>query len=172
MKIFKRLFLGCLGLFLLLIVITSIILAEITVIMSGEDAGDLLGGSAIGNPIMLGAVQLFFLFVLVNGIHWIGRWAVGTGNLDDVILLIAWLQFILICLQVVQTVAFVVFPLLAAMIGLASIVLFFMLLTNFVAEVHGFNSLARVFFAIFVSLVSFAILLSIILSIFGFRITG
>ena len=50
--------------FLLLIVITSIILAEITVIMSGEDAGDLLGGSAIGNPLMLGAVQLFFLVVL------------------------------------------------------------------------------------------------------------
>lgn len=158
--------------FLLLIVIASIILAELTLILGGGNAEDFLGGSAIGNPIILGAVQLFFLFMLVRGVHFIGKMAGGTGTLDDVILLVVWLQFILICLQVVQTIAFVVFPLLAAMIGLASVGLFFMLLTHFVAEVHGFKSLGRVFFAILVSLVGFAIFLSFPLSLLGIRITG
>lgn len=157
---------------LLLIVVISIILAEITLMLGGDSEGAVFGGPALSSPIVLGAVQLFFLVVMVNAIFLIGRRAGGHGSLDDAILLVTWLQFILICIQVAQTVIFLVVPAFAAMIGLASVVLFFWLLTNFVAEMHGFNSLGGVFTAILATLIGFAVVMSVILTVFGFQITG
>ena len=56
-----------------------------------------------------------------------------------------WLQFIMALLQAVQLVAVLILPLLAALLGLVGLGLFFWLLTGFVAELHGFRSPMQVF---------------------------
>jgi hypothetical protein len=69
----------------------------------------------------------------------------GTGTFPDALILMVWLQFILLCVQLVQVLAGVMLPVLADLIGLAGLGLLLWLLTNFVAELHGFRSLIAVF---------------------------
>ena len=90
----------------------------------------------------------FRTFVLQGAVMAAGAWAMfaagtargGTGSLSGAISLVAWLQFVLLLLQVAQLVAQVILPPLAGIIGFAGVVLFFWLLTAFVMELHGFRS--------------------------------
>lgn len=151
---------------LLLIVVLSAVLAQLTFLIAGS-GGASIAGPFPASPFTLGIVQLFLLLAMVGGIHVIGRRAGGTGELDDAILLVAWLQFIMICLQVLQTAALFLLPPLSLLIGIAGLVLFFWLLTNFIAELHGFKSLTAILVGIMISMVAFAILLSILLGLSG-----
>lgn len=157
---------------LILVLVVGVIFAETTVFINGTTDDLLFGGPVFDNPVILGAIQMFFLFVMVNAIYFVGRRAGGYGGYDDSILLVAWLQFILIGVQVLQTLAFIFVPAVGVLIGLASVVLFFWLLTNFIAELHGFNSRGNVFAVSLVFLLGFAVLLSFILSALGFQIAG
>jgi Yip1 domain len=116
----------------------------------------------IATPIRTAVLQVVVLLVLVQGIYRIGRWRGGTGSFADAMLLVSWLQFILLVLQLVQIVMMVLLPPVGELLGLAGLVLFLWLLTNFVAELHGFRSLLLVFVSIIFSLVSLAFLLSLL----------
>ena len=94
-----------------------------------------------------------------------------TGCIPTV-LLIAWLQFIMVCIQVVQTALMLIVPPFASLLGIAGLVLFMWLLTNFIAVIHGFRSLGQVFVMILVSLFVLAFVLSILLSIAGVTVPG
>jgi len=87
-------------------------------------------------------------------------------------LLVSWLQFVLICLQVVQIVAMVLLPPLAFLIGVAGIILFFWLLTAFVAELHGFSSTIGVFVSILIVMVVFTTLFRFLLGVLGIAALG
>ncbi|MFV2002046.1 MAG: Yip1 family protein [Paracoccaceae bacterium] len=157
---------------LLLIAVLSALMAGLSLLIGGAGGVALAGGPVVVSPIVLGAAQLFLLFSMVLGIHFIGTRFGGHGKLDDAILLVAWLQFILISLQVIQIVAIVVLPPLAFVLGIAGIVLFFWLLTAFVAELHGFKSKTGVFVAILIAMVVFTAVFRMILGIFGIDATG
>lgn len=158
---------------LILILVVSIILVEITFFLSGSLADAFLGGAALLNPLVSFVIQLLFLVITVYCVYFIGKWAGGTGSFSNSILLVAWLEFVLTCLQVIQLIAFVVFPLIAALISLVNIVLFFWLLTNFVTELHGFKSKGRVFGAIFAVIVGSAFcFVFVVLSFSDFNIAG
>ncbi len=79
-------------------------------------------------------------------IYRIGRAAAGTGSFADALLVMVWLQFIMLGLQVGAACGADArcrrWP---AIVELGGLVLFLWLLTNFIAELHGFRSLALVF---------------------------
>ena len=91
----------------------------------------------------------------------------GTGSFEETILIVAWLQFVMICLQVVQTGVLLLSTPVAEIFGLLGILLFLWLLTNFVAVLHGFSSLFQVFVMILVSAFGIAFGLSMILTLIG-----
>lgn len=123
-------------------------------------------------PMMLAAMQLVVMVAVVFAMHLVGNWAGGRGGLNDAILLVSWLQFILICLQVVQIAAAVFFPVLALLLGLFGFVLIFVLLTIFISELHGFSSVAGVFFSVLVVLMVVAIAVRFFFGLFGFDIAA
>ena len=123
-------------------------------------------------PVMLVITQVFVLLAMVFLIHFVGTRAGGKGSLDDAILLVAWMQFILICLQIIQILAVVAFPLLAFLLGLAGFVLIFVLLTVFISELHGFRSLSGVFFSVLFVMLIAAIATRFLFGLFGFDIVG
>ena len=90
----------------------------------------------------------------------------GTGSFPDTLLAMVWLQFLMLGLQVIQLVLMVLFPPLAAIVNLAGFAIFLWLLTNFIAELHGFRSLLAVFGGIIFGMIllgfGFAILLLIL----------
>jgi hypothetical protein len=123
-------------------------------------------------PIVTGVIQLILLVIVIVAQHMIGRAMGGTGTLPEGILLITWLQFIMVCLQVVQTLALVVLPPLAGLIGIAGLAIFLWLLTHFIAALHGFKSLAQVFVMVLVSAFGLAFVLSILLTMAGVTMPG
>ena len=133
---------------------------------------DDLAGPLVVNPVVMAGLQLAVLIITVHAIHWIGRSMGGTGSFEDALALMIWLQFIMICLQIVQIAAMMIAQPLADVIGLAGLVLFLWLLTNFVAVLHGFHSLGLVFVMILASALGMVFLLSLVLSILGITSPG
>jgi hypothetical protein len=149
---------------LALVVVLSILLAQMTSLLVTGGMG--MAGMPVG-PAATGFIQLLLLVVMIFAVFWIGRSMGGTGSFEEAVLLVAWLQFIMVCLQVVQAVALLILPPVAGLIGIAGLFLFLWLLTNFVAVLHGFSSLIQVFVMILVSAFGIAFGLSIILTLIG-----
>jgi hypothetical protein len=149
---------------LALVVVLSILFAQVTSLLMTGQSGT--AGMPIG-PAATGFIQLLLLVVMVFAIFWIGRAMGGSGSFEEAVLLVAWLQFIMVCLQVVQAAALLILPPVAGLIGIAGLVLFLWLLTNFIAVLHGFSSLVQVFVMIIVAAIGIAFGLSIILTLIG-----
>jgi hypothetical protein len=150
---------------LALVVVLSILLAQVTSLVMTGSAG--MEEMPVG-PAATGFIQLLLLVVMVFAIFWIGRSMGGTGSFEETILLVAWLQFIMVCIQGVQAVSLIVLPsIVGSLIGVAGLVIFMWLLTNFIAVLHGFSSLFQVFVMILVAAFGIAFGLSIILTLIG-----
>lgn len=150
---------------LALVVVLSVLLAQSTSLLFSNGAPET--GPFSMTPLVLGMVQGGLLIVMVYATYWIGKGFGGTGSFEETMLLITWLQFILVCLQVAQTLALLLLPPLAGLIGIAALVLFFWLLVNFVAILHGFTSLGMVFVGIILSFFGVGFGLALILTMIG-----
>lgn len=117
----------------------------------------------LGNPLGTVVMSALALSILVFGSLLIGRAFGGRGQLDQAVLLIAWLQAIFLMLQLVQVVFMMILPVVADLIGTFGLALFLWLLTPFVAELHGFRSLWKVLFGIIGSVFAIAFALSILI---------
>lgn len=151
---------------LFLVVVLSIMLGQISNLLMTQMSDTPLTG-LLANPVATGLIQLALLVVAVYAIYAVGRAFGGTGSFNEALLLVSWLQFIMVCIQVVQTAFMVILPPFAALVGVAGLFLFLWLLTNFVAVIHGFHSLGQVFVMILVSTFVLAFFLSLILTITG-----
>ncbi len=114
---------------------------------------------ALGAPLGLAAIHAAMLLVSVQLLYRLGRFRNGRGSFADSLTVLVWFQIIMLAVQAAQLALQVALPLLAFPAYLAGMVLFFWLLTNFVAELHGFASLTMTFFGILVALVVLVLLL-------------
>ena len=144
--------------------VLSMILGELGSLVIGvPEDGPLSGQGAVA----LGLMQGVFLFLAVHAITQIGRIFGGTGTFFEALALVTWLQFIFVALQVVQLLLAVIAPPLAAIVSLLAIVLFFWLLSHFIAVLHGFTSVGRVFLMTLLSFVGILFTLAIVLNVLG-----
>ncbi|QCO56917.1 YIP1 family protein (plasmid) [Pseudorhodobacter turbinis] len=157
---------------LMLMAIGSTLLTHISFAMMPIEAQE-FWGAAMGSPMRTAVLQWVILLISVHAIHRIGQWRRGKGRLEGAVILVAWLQFILLCVQVVQLVAQAFVPALADLLGILGLVLFMWLLTNFVAQLHGFSSLALTFVGIILTLVCLTFVLAFIFTLlFGAAAVG
>jgi hypothetical protein len=131
--------------FLLVAVLSAILMHVGFELLPQEDQVYL--AAAMSSPLRSAVIQAAILLITVAGIYGIGRWRGGTGNFADTLLLVSWLQVVLLCLQVVQILALIILPPVAAILGVVGLVLSLWLLTQFIVELHGFSSAWRVFLA-------------------------
>ncbi len=148
---------------LALTLILSTLITELTSVFLAP-APD--GGFVI-SPLMLVTVQAAVPVLTIFLIHWLGRGMGGTGRLEDAILAVTWLQVVMLGLQLVQIVALALLPPLSGIVVIAGLALFLYLLTAFIAELHGFASMGRVFGMILFVLVGVALGLSFVLTLIG-----
>jgi hypothetical protein len=147
-----------------LMVVGSLFLGElVALIIAPPEAGPLTNQSSL----VLGLMQGAFLFLTVHAITYIGRLCGGTGEFDGALALVTWLQFIFLIIQVAQLVLLIFAPVLAALVSLLAIGLFFWLLVHFITVLHGFESTGMVLVMTIVSFVSIVFALSIVLTILG-----
>jgi hypothetical protein len=120
------------------------------------------------SPIRTAIVQWLILAATVLAIYRIGRAFGGKGALSDALLIVVWLQVIMLAVQLVQLLSFILVPFLAGLVSLGGFILFFWLLTSFIAELHGFASRWVVLAGVIGSGFALAMVLAVILSlIFG-----
>ncbi|MBF9047203.1 YIP1 family protein [Rhodobacterales bacterium LSUCC0031] len=146
-----------------LVVVLSMIMGELVVLITPPPPVDVFAMS----PVVLGLLQAAFLFVIAHAITVVGRWFGGTGSFAGALALIIWLQFIFLCVQVAQLLAIVIMPPLAGLITVLAMGLFFWLLVNFIAVLHGFTSLGMIFVATILTALGIIFGLSLILTLLG-----
>lgn len=130
---------------------------------SGEPAFAMLFNA----PFAFVLVQFVSLVGFSAALNWIGRAMGGTGRFPEAAILMVWLQFILICVQVAQIVALLIMPFFGALIFLGSLCLALWLLVNFVAVLHGIQSLLHALVMSVASTFALGFVLFILLGILG-----
>jgi len=125
-------------------------------------------GAGVPMPVVMGIVQAVFLVLVSLGIAVIGARFGGKGDFDGALALMVWLQAVFLVVQAFQIVAIAIgLSVLADIVSLASIPLFFWLMAQFVTILHGFSSVWKTFWAIIMFLIAFAFLLSLVVTSFG-----
>ncbi|MDB2547977.1 YIP1 family protein [Paracoccaceae bacterium] len=120
-------------------------------------------------PVVMGIVQAVFLVLVSLGIALIGARFGGKGDFDGALALMVWLQAVFLVVQSFQIAAIAIgLSVLADIVSLASIPLFFWLMAQFVTVLHGFSSVWKTFWSIIMFLIAFAFLLSLVVTSFGF----
>ena len=113
---------------------------------------------------MLLALSQFGLMVLGAFLMWrVGRMFGGKGSFAHSLALVAWLEVVLILLQLAEMLVLLVLPMLAVPVGLASLFAFFYLLTHFTAALNGFVSMTKTFFGILGTAIAVLLLSSLVL---------
>lgn len=146
---------------LVLMAVASAILMHIGALLL-PPTEDPVANFITGSPIRSAVVQWLILFLSVVLIDRIGRARGGTGSFADAMLIVVWLQILMLALQAVQLLALVIVPPLAALLNIAGLLLFFWLMTSFIAELHGFASRQAVFFGIVVTAIAVAFVLVVV----------
>jgi Yip1 domain len=150
---------------LLLVAVLSTILLQPSLALMPPRPDDLLGQFMAASPLRLAILQWLILGFSVVLVHRVGVACGGKGRFEDALLLVVWLQVLLVGLQVLQVVLLVVFPPLAGLVGLASLVVLLWLSSHFIAELHGFSSAPRVLAGILLTAFLTAFIVAISLTI-------
>jgi hypothetical protein len=121
----------------------------------------------MSNPVMSVVFQFVITILMALALNWVGQMAGGSGQIEDVLLALTWVQVVLICLQILQTLALFLYPPIAFLIGIAGLGLTFYLMSAFFAELSGFPSVWRAFFLILLTAFAMTLLLALILTMMG-----
>ena len=121
---------------------------------------------AMAVPLRTAFLQMVVWVAGVFAVYRVGRARGGRGTMEETVALVAWLQFVMLVLQLVALAVQVLVPPLAGIPALAEVAVFFWLLVHFVAELHGFRSLAATFAGILAGLCLLFLVLAVILAPF------
>lgn len=143
--------------------ILSVLILYGGLVISGPGAAEMI--MMLPQPFMVAALQLGLTGLMAVAVARVGGWAGGAGSFQASLAAMVWLQLLMVGVQLVQAVLAVLLPPLGGLVGLAGIGLFFWLITNFVAEVHGFRNLGQVLGGVVMTMVGAALGLGLILSL-------
>lgn len=150
---------------LALVVVLSVLFGQLTLRLMLGPSG--MMGTALGGPVQSLMLQGGVLLLMAGAAYQVGRFMGGGGSFADAVLLIAFLQGVMVLIQLVQIVALMLIPPVAGIFGLVGFAVFLWMLTGFVAEMHGFRSLLGVFGMIFVTAFGLAFLMAMLLAMLG-----
>ena len=119
---------------------------------------------ALSNPLVAVPAQALALTLVSVVIHRIGALFGGRGGFEDALLAVVWTEFLMTLAQAVQLVAILILPPLGALIAIGIVLWFLWITANVIAELHGFQSLAKVALGM---IAGFAIVVTLMATLFG-----
>lgn len=117
------------------------------------------------SPFTAAGLQLGFLMLTAWIAQAVGKSRGGQGTLRDMILVAAWLEALMLILQVAQVLLLTLLPGLATLLLPITLAAFFWFLTNFITEAHKFQSLGKVFAGVVITMLVTSFALSFLLAI-------
>ncbi len=121
----------------------------------------------LSSPMFGTALQLTVMAIMAIAIFHGGRVFGGNGTLDGAILLVIWLQFVNFLLQLAGFFLMLALAVPFNLVMIVSAVISTWLLVNFIAVLHGFQSLGTVFGGVIGLYVAVSVVVAVLLSIFG-----
>ena len=104
------------------------------------------------------------LVLVALAVHRIGALFGGRGSFEDALLAVVWVEFLMTLAQAVQFLAILALPPLGALLAIAIVAGFLWITANFIAELHGFQSLAKVGLGM---IAGFAIIVTLMAALFA-----
>lgn len=151
---------------LVLLAVLSVLLTQFMTQLIGLPVDPVLGMFS-DQPVVMVGVQVVLGVAMVQVMYRVGALFGGQGTLDAALRVTVWLHFVMLGLQIVQTLIILVLPGMAGIAGLVIILINMWLLTNFVAAVHGFRSLLAVFVMVIVTFFVVSFVLLFLLGLLG-----
>lgn len=124
-------------------------------------------------PGMFNAPIVFLVFVIagllstIYAITWTGRWMGGDGNVEDVTVVVLWMQILRVLVQAVSLVLLVLAPILSILLAFAAGLLGIYITLHFVNEAHRLASLGKAAGVLIASALAIVLALSLVISLFG-----
>ena len=123
-------------------------------------------------PLFMAALQLVLMIGAIYAIDRVGRLFGGTGDFAGALAVMVWLQVVMLALQLGQFVLYLIAPPVADLLGIALFAVMFWLISNFIAELHGFRSLVAVLLGVILGIVGLVVALSFVLFALGVVVSG
>ncbi|MFO7771541.1 YIP1 family protein [Roseovarius gahaiensis] len=145
-------------------VVTSIIFASLMQLAPmGEDQfSDLMRTSpAHSAPLVFALLQWARAVVSVLVIYYVGRMMGGTGQLRDVLAVMAWLQAVTFVLMVGLVIMGAILPMLSSLVILAMVIWWVWAIVSLLNVAHGFDSMFKAGGVLIVSLLGVTVGMSI-----------
>ncbi|WP_339766547.1 YIP1 family protein [uncultured Pseudosulfitobacter sp.] len=128
--------------------------------------------SILMNPLMLFALLAGGLLVTVHVLHWAGRVVGGQGALEDIAIVLTWLQALRAVGQAAVVVLALVSPALAGMFAMAVMFVGLWIMANFIAQALSFASAWKAFGLMVVLMIGFIFGIMILLAVTGLGVWG
>ena len=125
-----------------------------------------------GSPLRFFAMAVVTLVLTVYAIQWVGRALGGEGALEDVMVVIVWLQGLRVVVQALVLVLSLTVPVLAMLTVLVASVLGIYIILHFINAAHRLDSLGKAFVVLIAALLAMVLGLSVLLSIIGVSLVG
>ncbi|SFE12712.1 YIP1 family protein [Roseivivax sediminis] len=121
----------------------------------------------LGQPLVFLVGLATVLIVLVLALTWAGRGLGGAGRVQDVALLVAWLQGLDVLVQLVLLLMLPVAPVLAGLVSLLATGAGLWILLNFLAEAQGFEGVGKSALALLLAVTGLALGLALFVTLSG-----
>ncbi len=112
------------------------------------------------------------LVITVFALTWIGQAMGGKAQLDDILVLITWLQVVRLALQIVLLGVMMLSPALGGIMVITASVWGLVILVAFLDQAHGFASTFKAILVLFVAVLAMVVGLSILLGVMGVAVLG
>lgn len=150
---------------LLMSVLSALLVSGIPVLFGFDTAAPLPGFPMRPTPITMSAIQVAAMIVSAAAVMRIGKVFGGKGDFNGALRITAWLQFVMVLLNVLQFAVLLILPPLGAIASLGSLMVVAWVGTGLVAGLHGFTSLPAVFVGILFSIFAIAFALAMVVAL-------
>ncbi|MCB2116279.1 MAG: YIP1 family protein [Rhodobacteraceae bacterium] len=148
---------------LCLVVVLAVIETKVALLLMPA-AGEPDFMVALSDPWVALPAQAVALVLVALAVHRIGALFGGRGSFEDALLAVVWVEFLMTLAQAVQFLAILALPPLGALLAIAIVAGFLWITANFIAELHGFQSLAKVGLGM---IAGFAIIVTLMAALFA-----
>lgn len=154
-----------------LVAALGVIFFEGSLLLAPVEGG---GESLLGVASPIGAFVFQYAMILVTAVMvcYGGRMFGGKGGLNDSLLAVTWLQFVMLLVQILQVAAMILIPPLGLLIFMAALILLIYLMVNFIMEIHGFKNPLAVTAGVIGAFFAIALVLSVVMAVLGVGFTG
>ncbi|SNR41391.1 YIP1 family protein [Puniceibacterium sediminis] len=152
-----------------LVVVLNALLFGLTVLATPTSgASQSLLSSPLFFMILLGGA----LAITIVALTWVGRMLGGAGRIEDIAVLLIWMQALRVLVQIAMLVLLPLSMAFSAILVLAASVAGVWMLVHFIDEAHGFGNLLRALLVLILAVTGTALGLALFMSLIGATTMG